>query len=187
MSNQMTPHEWVDLSGARIVEAALGQEAGILELIAAAAIEEGLEPGDDDHGELKLIAARLAEVMAELAATAWSAPERIALEEIANGEADPAGALYTALVGIGAWRGRQPGGRIALSVYLTPAEWARLQADPGPSSMSRRVVEAIDRDRRVARLLHLLAAASALEPGCALERMRQIYGLSGPEPEALPC
>jgi len=182
MSNQMTPHEWIELAGRNVV---LSAPAGTLELAAASAIAEGLEPDGVDSRWGKLIMAG-ADVLAELAATVWSAPERIELEAIANGEADPDSALYTALVDV---VGRLPaahGGRLALSVYLTAAEWARLHADPGPSSTSRRVVEAIDRDRRVARLLHL-ADVGGLEPAAALERMRELYGLAGTEPEALPC
>ncbi len=187
MANQMTPHEWIELAGDRISDRELGHPAGTLELAAAAAIAEGLEPGDNDTRDLDLITAA-AEVLAELAATAWAAPERIELEAIANGEADPTTALYTALVDV-VGRARGAGGGVALSVYLTPAEWVRLQANTSCRSTSRRVVEAIDRDRRVARLLHLLDAdglvGAALEPGAALERMRELHGLAGTEPEAL--
>ena len=188
MANQMKMHEWLEVAGDRISDRELDHPAGILELVAVAAIAEGLEPGDHDTREVELITAA-AEVLGALAATAWSAPERIALDAIASGEADPDSALYTALVDV---VGRLPaahGGRLALSVYLTPAEWARLHADPGPSSTSRRVVEALDRDRRVARLLHMVDAdglvGAALEPGAALERMRELHGLAGTEPEAL--
>ena len=188
MKREITPQEWIELAGDRIDRHDL--PAGALELAAAAAIAQGSPPPDQyptllPHVAAMFDAARL--ILNELRQHAEPAELQV-LELLDDGAGAPASELYSVLVDL---VGRMPTnakrGTLSLSVYLTPLEWARLQAGGGAGSISKRVVEALARDRRVARLLQLVDGAGAgLYPAIVLERLREVYQIEPAALEASP-